>query len=92
MSPWPDDLPDWEDCPICGEPIDECECLWARDNYMTRKIKIKITDDKEGLGLKKVFKSVAGSAPKGTTRLRVEYTNRKGTPINRWVKMPKNND
>ena len=37
---------------------------------MTRKIKIKITDDKEfseekeGLGLKKVFKSVAGSAPK----------------------------
>lgn len=98
MCPWPDDLPDWEDCPICGEPIDECDCLWARDNYMTRKIKIKITDDKEfseekeGLGLKKIFKSVAGSAPKGTTRLRVEYTNRKGTPINRWVKMPKNND
>ena len=96
MSPWPDELPDWEDCPLCGWPIDECECIWARDNYMTRKIKVKITDDKEfseekeGLGLKKVFKSVAGSAPKGTTHLRVEYTNRKGTSINRLVKIPKN--
>ena len=49
---------------------------------MGRKIKIKITDDKEftqekeGLGFKKIFKSVAGGAPKGTQFLRVEYTNR----------------
>ena len=62
---------------------------------MTRKIKIKITDDKEfseekeGLGFKKIFKAVAGSAPKGTQFLRVEYVNRKGTDINRWVKVPK---
>ena len=46
--------PDWEDCPICGETIDECDCLWARDNSMTRKIKIKITDDKEFSKKKKV--------------------------------------
>jgi hypothetical protein len=62
---------------------------------MSRKIKIKITDDKEftqekeGLGFKKIFKAVAGGAPKGTTFLRVEYTNRKGSEVNRWVKMPK---
>ena len=62
---------------------------------MTRKIKIKITDDKEfseekeGLGFKKIFKSVAGSAPKGTQFLRVEYVNRKGTDITRWDKVPK---
>tara|TARA_Y100000590_G_scaffold297354_1_gene335066 strand:- start:10602 stop:10799 length:198 start_codon:yes stop_codon:yes gene_type:complete len=62
---------------------------------MGRKIKIKITDDKEftqekeGLGFKKIFKSVAGSAPKGTQFLRVEYTNRKGTEVDRWVKVPK---
>lgn len=62
---------------------------------MSRKIKIKITDDKEfaeekeGLGFKKIFKAVANSAPKGTQFLRVEYTNRKGTEVNRWVKMPK---
>ena len=62
---------------------------------MGRKIKIKITDDKEfteekeGLGFKKIFKSRAGGAPKGTQFLRVEYTNRKGSEVNRWVKMPK---
>ena len=62
---------------------------------MGRKITIKVTDDnefteeKEGLGFKKIFKSVAGSAPKGTRELRVEYVNRKGTEINRWVKLPK---
>ena len=33
MSPHVDDLPDWEDCPICGETIDECDCLWARQLY-----------------------------------------------------------
>ena len=48
---------------------------------MGRKITIKVTDDKEfteekeGLGFKKIFKSVAGSAPKGTRELRVEYVN-----------------
>ena len=62
---------------------------------MGRKIKIKVTDDKEfneekeGLGFKKIFKAVAGGAPKGTEFLRVEYTNRKGTDVNRWVKIPK---
>ena len=62
---------------------------------MGRKIKIKITDDKEftqekeGLGFKKIFKSVAGGSPKGTQFLRVEYTNRKGSEVNRWVKVPK---
>jgi len=62
---------------------------------MGRKIKIKVTDDKEfneekeGLGFKKIFKAVAGGAPKGTQFLRVEYTNRKGTDVNRWVKIPK---
>ena len=62
---------------------------------MGRKITIKVTDDKEfteekeGLGFKKIFKSVAGSAPKGTRDLRVEYVNRKGTEVNRWVKLPK---
>ena len=62
---------------------------------MGRKINIKVSDgkefneEKEGLGLKKIFKSVASSAPKGTTHLRVEYTNRKGTAVDRWVKIPK---
>jgi hypothetical protein len=62
---------------------------------MGRKINIKISDGKEfneakeGLGLKKIFKSVASSAPKGTKELRVEYTNRKGTAVDRWVKIPK---
>ena len=47
---------------------------------MGRKINIKVSDgkefneEKEGLGLKKIFKSVASSAPKGTKELRVEYT------------------
>ena len=62
---------------------------------MGRKINIKVSDGKEfneakeGLGLKKIFKSVASSAPKGTKELRVEYTNRKGTAVDRWVKIPK---
>jgi len=62
---------------------------------MGRKISIKISDgkefneEKEGLGLKKIFKSVCHSAPKGTKELRVEYTNRKGTAVDRWVKIPK---
>ena len=62
---------------------------------MGRKITIKVThhkeftEEKEGLGFKKIFKSVAGSAPKGTRELRVEYVNRKGTEVNRWVKLPK---
>tara|TARA_Y100000389_G_scaffold120343_1_gene117651 strand:- start:11068 stop:11259 length:192 start_codon:yes stop_codon:yes gene_type:complete len=63
---------------------------------MTRKIKVKFTDDKEfieekeGLGLKKLFKTI--KAPDGLTHLRVEYTNRKGTKIDRWAKIPKNKD
>ena len=58
-----------------------------------RKLKIKITDgkefteEKEGLSFKKIFKSVQSSAPKGTSELRVEYKNRKGTLIDRWVKV-----
>lgn len=59
-----------------------------------RMLKVKITDgkefneEKEGLSFKKIFKSVQSSAPKGTKELRVEYTNRKGTAIDRWVKVP----
>ena len=59
-----------------------------------RMQKVKITDGKEfneekaGLSFKKIFKSVQSSAPKGTKQLRVEYTNRKGTQIDRWVKVP----
>ena len=59
-----------------------------------RMLKVKITDgkefneEKEGLSFKKIFKSVQSSAPKGTKELRVEYTNRKGTQIDRWVKVP----
>ena len=59
-----------------------------------RMLKVKITDgkefneEKEGLSFKKIFKSVQSSAPKGTKQLRVEYTNRKGTQIDRWVKVP----
>ncbi len=57
---------------------------------------MKFTDDKEfieekeGLGLKKLFKTI--KAPDGLTHLRVEYTNRKGTKIDRWAKIPKNKD
>ena len=36
----------------------------------------------------KISKSIQNSAPKGTKELRVEYTNRKGTAIDRWVKVP----
>ena len=59
-----------------------------------RMLKVKITDgkefneEKEGLSFKKIFKSVQSSAPKGTKELRVEYTNRKGTAVDRWVKVP----
>ena len=59
-----------------------------------RMLKVKITDgkefneEKEGLSFKKIFKSIQNSAPKGTKELRVEYTNRKGTAIDRWVKVP----
>lgn len=59
-----------------------------------RKLNITITDGKEfketkeGLSFKKIFKSIQNSAPKGTKELRVEYTNRKGRAIDRWVKVP----
>lgn len=61
---------------------------------MTRKVNIKISDGKEfnveqeGMSFKKVIKSVEGNAPKGTQYLRVQYTNRKGTEIDRWQKIP----
>tara|TARA_B100001287_G_C22683386_1_gene531819 strand:+ start:711 stop:914 length:204 start_codon:yes stop_codon:yes gene_type:complete len=61
---------------------------------MSRKVNIKISDGKEfeveqeGLSFKKVMKSVEGNAPKGTRLLRVQYTNRKGTEIDRWQKIP----
>ena len=59
-----------------------------------RKLTINISDgkefneEKEGLSFKKIFKSIQNSAPKGTKELRVEYTNRKGRAIDRWVKVP----
>ncbi len=61
---------------------------------MSRKVNIKISDGKEfeveqeGLSFKKVMKSVEGNAPKGTRLLRVQYTNRKGTEVDRWQKIP----
>ncbi len=61
---------------------------------MTRKVNIKISDGKEfeveqeGLSFKKVIKSVENNVPKGTYALRVQYTNRKGTEIDRWQKIP----
>ena len=61
---------------------------------MTRKVNIKISDgrefdvEEEGLSFKKVIKSVEDNAPKGTQYLRVQYTNRKGTEIDRWQKIP----
>jgi len=59
-----------------------------------RKLEIKITDLKEfeeiksGLSFKKIIKSVQNSLPKGTREVSVEYTNRKGTPVSRMVKVP----
>lgn len=59
-----------------------------------RKLSVKITDGKEfseikeGISYKKIIKSVQGSLPKGTSEIQVEYTNRKGTPINRVQKVP----
>jgi hypothetical protein len=59
-----------------------------------RKLKINVSDgkefkvEKEGLSFKKIFKSAQNTAPKGTKELKVEYTNRKGTIIDRWVKVP----
>ena len=60
----------------------------------TRKLSVKITDGKEfseikeGLSFKKIIKSVQGSLPKGTTEVSVEYTNRKGTPVSRMLRVP----
>ena len=59
-----------------------------------RKLEIKITDLKEfeeiktGLSFKKIIKSVQNNLPKGTREVSVEYTNRKGTPVARMVKVP----
>ena len=59
-----------------------------------RKLEIKITDKKDfeqikpGLSFKKIIKSVQNNLPKGTREVSVEYTNRKGTPVARMVKVP----
>jgi len=64
------------------------------ESKTVRKKTIKITDGKEfeetkeGLSFKKIIKSVQGSVPKGTKQIRVQYTNRKGNEIDRWVKIP----
>ena len=59
-----------------------------------RKLEIKITDLKDfeeiksGLSFKKIIKSVQNNLPKGTREVSVEYTNRKGTPVSRMVRVP----
>ena len=51
---------------------------------MTRKLNVKISD---GLEFNEE-KAIQGSVPKDTTRLKVEYTNRKGNFIDRWIRIP----
>ena len=59
-----------------------------------RKLEIKISDKKDfeqiktGLSFKKIIKSDQNNLPKGTREVSVEYTNRKGTPVARMVKVP----
>jgi|TARA_B100000965_G_scaffold16386_3_gene12321 hypothetical protein len=59
-----------------------------------RKLSVKITDlkefseIKEGLSFKKIIKSVQNNLPKDTREVSVEYTNRKGTPVARMVRVP----
>ena len=59
-----------------------------------RKLTVKITDlkefseIKEGLSFKKIIKSVQNNLPKDTREVSVEYTNRKGTPVARMVRVP----
>ena len=59
-----------------------------------RKISFKIKDlkeyseIKEGLSFKKIIKSVQNNLPKDTREVSVEYTNRKGTPVARMVRVP----
>ena len=61
---------------------------------MTRKLNVKISDgiefneEKEGLSFKKIIKAIQDSVPKNTTRLKVQYTNRKGNFIDRWIRIP----
>ena len=61
---------------------------------MGRKLTIELTDGKEynetkeGLSLKKILKSASSALPKGTKEIKVQYVNRKGTEIDRWVKVP----
>ena len=43
---------------------------------------------KTGLSFKKIIKSVQNNLPKGTREVSVEYTNRKGTPVSRMVRVP----
>ena len=59
-----------------------------------RKLSVKITDlkefseIKEGLSFKKIIKSVQNNLPKDTREVSVEYTNRKGTPVARMIRVP----
>ena len=59
-----------------------------------RKLSVKITylkefsEIKEGLSFKKIIKSVQNNLPKDTREVSVEYTNRKGTPVARMVRVP----
>tara|TARA_R100000030_G_scaffold99913_1_gene91814 strand:+ start:165 stop:416 length:252 start_codon:yes stop_codon:yes gene_type:complete len=71
-----------------------CLAMYVTKNngrFMTRKITVQMSDGKEynetktGLGLKKLMKTV----PSTIKEIRVQYTNRKGTAIDRWVKVPK---
>ena len=61
---------------------------------MGRKLTIELTDGKEynetkeGLSLKKILKSASSAVSKGTKEIKVQYVNRKGTEIDRWVKVP----
>ena len=37
--PWPDEeAPDWPDCHICGQSLDECECIWPGQNNQPKMI------------------------------------------------------
>ena len=63
----------------------------TKANNITNSIDKIMSDGKEynetktGLGLKKLMKTV----PSTIEKIRVQYTNRKGTAIDRWVKVPK---
>jgi FKBP-type peptidyl-prolyl cis-trans isomerase len=59
-----------------------------------RQIKVTVTDGKEfektveGLSFKKIIKGLQGSLPAGTQYINVHYTNRKGTLVDRDMRVP----